>query len=236
MTEHGAEEHLRAIRQLMERATVYRAISAPAALVGGLLAVFTSAAMLSWQVAEPGLNINAHLFFDLWSLIFAATIAANTFFIWRGAVQRGEPVVSAGMKLALRSVLPSLFAGGAISAALMMTSEQAYVPPLFWLVFYGLALLSTMNFAPRSIVALGWAFLITGIGAFIYFMNLSLLPDIDLPTPTRFYPAAIMGGTFGLYHLIYAACAWPRRAMSSTKSNAARSSFTNRPCYDFGLR
>ena len=32
-----AEEHLRVIRSLMERATIYRAISAPTALVGGLL-------------------------------------------------------------------------------------------------------------------------------------------------------------------------------------------------------
>ena len=31
----AAEEHLRVIRSLMERATVYRAISAPTALVGG---------------------------------------------------------------------------------------------------------------------------------------------------------------------------------------------------------
>ena len=43
-------------------------------------------------------------------------------------------------------------------------------------------------------------------------MNLTLLPGVDLPAPTRFYPAAMMGGTFGLYHLIYAACAWPRRS------------------------
>ena len=34
-----AEEDLRVIRSLMERATVYRAISAPAALVAGLLSI-----------------------------------------------------------------------------------------------------------------------------------------------------------------------------------------------------
>ena len=34
-----ASEHLRIIRQLMERATVYRSIAAPVALVGGVVAL-----------------------------------------------------------------------------------------------------------------------------------------------------------------------------------------------------
>ena len=38
-----AEEHLRVIRSLMERATIYRAISAPTALVGSILALALSA-------------------------------------------------------------------------------------------------------------------------------------------------------------------------------------------------
>lgn len=212
MTEHGAEEHLHAIRQLMERATVYRAISAPAALVGGLFSLAASFTMLVWQTGGVGRNVDPFLFFGAWTLVLIGTSAANTFFIWRGAHQRGEPLFSPAMKVALRSVTPAFVAGAAISACLVITSRQAFVPVLFWLVFYGLGLLSTMNFAPHSIVALGWAFLMTGIGAFIYFMNVVALPDADLPAPTRFYPAAIMGVTFGVYHLIYAACTWSRRS------------------------
>ena len=212
MTERGAEEHLRAIRLLMERATIYRAISAPTALVGGLLSVGTAAAMLVWQARGDERNVDAHGFFLVWTLVFLLTLAVNTLFIWRGAHQRGELMISAGMKLALRSVAPGLFAGGAISAVLTLTTGQPLLPTLMWLVFYGLGLLSTGNFAPRSIALLGWAFLLTGVGAFIYFLNQTLLPEIDLPTPTRFYPAAIMGATFGVYHLVYAACTWPHRA------------------------
>ena len=36
-----AADHLKIIRSLMERATVYRAISAPAALFGGIIALVT---------------------------------------------------------------------------------------------------------------------------------------------------------------------------------------------------
>ena len=40
-----AEEHLRVIRTLMERATIYRAISAPTALAGGLIALGLTSAI-----------------------------------------------------------------------------------------------------------------------------------------------------------------------------------------------
>ncbi len=38
-THSEAEEHLRVIRSLMERGTIYRAISAPVALAGGLCSI-----------------------------------------------------------------------------------------------------------------------------------------------------------------------------------------------------
>ena len=221
MTEHGAEEHLRAIRQLMERATIYRAISAPTALVGGLLSFGLSAAMLVWQAGVFYIYLESNVFYNDWLLVLIITLAANAFFIWQGAHGRGEPLVSPGFRLALRSVFPAFFAGIAMSGILTVSTGVALLPTLMWVVFYGLGLLATMNFAPRSIVVLGWAFLFTGVAVFIYLLfetylphvELPLLPDVDLPTPTRFYPAAIMGVTFGLYHLVYAACTWPRRAV-----------------------
>ncbi len=213
-TDHGAEEHLHAIRRLMERATIYRAISAPTALAGGLLSVGVAAWMLLWQAGSPGRNVNAYLFFQVWTLVFLVTLGVNTLFIWRNTQVRGEPMVSTAMKLALRSIVPNLFAGGVIGACLTMTTSLALLPPLFWVIFYGLGLLSTMNFAPRSIVVLGWAFLFTGIAMLIYLMNQSIMPDFDLPSPTRFFPAAFMGMTFGVYHVVYAACTWPSRSQN----------------------
>ncbi len=208
--DRGAEEHLRAIRLLMERATVYRAISAPTALVGGLLSVGLAGAMLLWQRGPDERNIDARVYFEAWFFVLLVTLTVNMLFLWRGALDRGQPVISAGFRLAMRSVAPGFFAGVALSGVLTVTTQVTLEPTLMWLVCYGLGLLATMNFAPRSIIVLGWAFLFTGIGAFVYFMNQSLLPDVDLPTPTRFYPAAMMGATFGLYHLVYAACTWPR--------------------------
>ena len=69
MTDFGAEEHLRAIRLLMERATIYRAISAPTALVGGLLSLVLSAAMLVWQNGDGSRNVDARAFYQAWLLV-----------------------------------------------------------------------------------------------------------------------------------------------------------------------
>jgi len=51
-----AEQDLRVIRSLMERATVYRAISAPAALVAGFLSVFAAAAIYLNDQTSLGIN------------------------------------------------------------------------------------------------------------------------------------------------------------------------------------
>jgi hypothetical protein len=205
------DSDLRAVVYLLERAGSYRAVSARTALVGGVLSLAVSGTMLAEQTAETGRNVDARTFFHWWSLVFIATLAAGAFFLRREAQRRGEPLVSAGLKLALASMAPGLFAGGAIGGCLTLTSGLPLFPALFWLVFYGLALLALRPFAPRAMIVLGWAFLITGVGAFIYLMNETMMPDFDLPTPTNLYPAAIMGAAFGGYHVVYAACMWRRR-------------------------
>jgi hypothetical protein len=54
-TTEVALENLRIIRSLMEKAHIYRAVSAPAALTGGLLALAASAWPLhvSWHLSRP---------------------------------------------------------------------------------------------------------------------------------------------------------------------------------------
>src|SRR3712207_1992793 len=102
-----AEEHLRVIRSLMERVTVYRAISAPTALVGGL----SSLTVAGWMLWRGGFFHNAILrsftsreFILAWSGPLLLTAAANTFFIWREARRDARPFLSTGLRLALRAL------------------------------------------------------------------------------------------------------------------------------------
>src|SRR5206468_10420138 len=117
----------------------------------------------------------------------------------------GRPFISSGMKLSLRAIAPNLLIPAAVSLWFLVSgykgaAEQELV--IVWIAFYGLALLSTALFAPRSLVCLGWAFLLTALA-------LPALRNVigDLPGSL---PNMAMGTTFGVYHLIYAVCAWPR--------------------------
>jgi hypothetical protein len=203
-----AEEDLRVIRSLMERATVYRAISAPAALVAGFLSVFAAAAIYLNDQTRLSINrpVQGRGFAAIWLIVLVIAVVTNAFFIWREAKKDGRPFISSGMKLSLRGIAPNLLIPAAITLWFLVSgykgaTEQELV--VAWIAFYGLALLSTGLFAPRSLVCLGWAFLLTALA-------LPALKNVvgDLPATL---PNIAMGITFGLYHLIYAVCAWPRK-------------------------
>jgi hypothetical protein len=193
-----AEQHLQAIRSLMERATIYRAISAPTALVAGVLAVSASALiLLRAEYATPDRCI------VVWLGVLAITLLANFVLIWIGARRRGEPLFSSGMRMALLAVIPPV----AAAAVLTIFARHGLQVALVWTLFYGLALLTTSHFAPRSLVMLGWAFLLSSLGALAATHS---APAELLRDHAQRIGALLMGVTFGLYHLLYAACTWPR--------------------------
>jgi hypothetical protein len=201
-----AEEDLRVIRSLMERATVYRAISAPAALVAGFLSIFAAAAI--YLNGQTGINrlAQGRAFAAIWLIVLILAVAANAFFIWREAKKDGRAFISSGMKLSLRAITPNLLIPAVVTLWFLVSgykgaTEQELV--VVWIAFYGLALLSTALFAPRSLVCLGWAFLLTALA-------LPALKNVVGDLPGNLANVA-MGITFGLYHLIYAVCAWPRK-------------------------
>ncbi|MBA3960336.1 MAG: hypothetical protein H0X40_00335 [Chthoniobacterales bacterium] len=203
-----AEEDLRVIRNLMERATIYRAISAPTALVGGLLAVGTSVAF--WLVdrsrAADAMTPDGRWFATIWLVVLALVLAVNALFVRQEARRGGRPFLSSGAKLALRAIAPCLLVPAAATIWFFRNPDpiDAEVLVSIWIAFYGLALLATALFAPRSLAVLGWAFLLSSL--LVVFWPKPLGFD-----PRGMFPDFAMGATFGLYHLLYAACIWSRR-------------------------
>lgn len=200
-TRTEAEEHLRVIRSLMEKATIYRAISAPTALVGGVCSVVLGLSLHFYLRSLPPVLDGegfSWLFIRGWLGVLAVTCGTNTWFLWRDASRRGEPFISSGMKQALKCLIPPMLVGGFVTCLL---GERLFYLPFVWMIFYGLALLATAPFAPRSIPRLGWVFLLAG------FVTLYLRGASVVLTD----PNLLMVATFGLFHLIYAACTWPRK-------------------------
>ena len=210
MSDHArAEEDLRVIRSLMERATIYRAISAPTALVAGVLSILSAGVIYLNNDVNLifGRPVGPREFAAIWIDVLVLALIANGFFVWREAKCSGRPFISPGMKLALRAIAPNLLIPLAFTIWFFKRGYlggQELELVVIWVVFYGLALLSTALFAPRSLTLLGWAFLLTGIAIPVL---INLLDELAGDVPT-----VVMGLAFGLYHLVYAASTWPRGA------------------------
>jgi hypothetical protein len=196
-----ASQQLRVIRSLMERATIYRAISAPTALAGGLLSLggFATAYYAKHERHQP---LSSREFLIVWLVILALTALTNFIFLWRGSVQRGEPFFSRGMRISLCSLAPAFVAAGVLTFLMHHPIQLAMV----WLSLYGIALLATQLFAPRSLVVLGTAFFLTGFVLLCTWKHFFLPPDHG--DPSALVVSGILAATFGGYHLAYAAVVW----------------------------
>lgn len=194
-TREEAAEQLRSIRKMMERAQVFRALSGETALVGGALALaaaWLSEGRLGWGWVNFWLGgLAVVLFFNAWLLL-------------RASASRGKPFWSGGLRLALRGVLPSIIAGGFIGVLAGRSGVEGgeMTAAMFWMLHYGLALLALREFAPRSMVWLGWVFVIFAILCFAGKTGLvSWLKDWVAPLNA----SQLMGISFGGFHLVYGA-------------------------------
>jgi len=196
-----ASQQLRVIRSLMERATIYRSISAPTALVGGLLSFggFLTAYYAKHHRHQP---LSPNEFLIVWLAILALTCLANIIFLSRGSSQRREPFFSAGMKCALFSVAPAFFSAGVLSFVIHRPIHLA----ILWVSLYGIGLLATQHFAPRSLIILGSTFFFTGCGLFATWKHLFVTSGHG--EPSALVVSGLLAATFGGYHLVYAAAVW----------------------------
>jgi len=202
MSDHDpAAEHLRVIRQLMERATVYRSIAAPVALVGGLGALW-----LAWWQHDRGMTWA--VFVKYWLMLFAGLSVLNLALLWRDASRRGLPFLNSGMRLALRAITPPLLVGGLLGLVIGSKTNDLGLVACLWALCYGLALLATATFAPASINRLGRAFVAGGLIAFVG-NQAGFFSTGDL---NFFTTPMIMGALFGGLHVLYGvAVLWSAR-------------------------
>lgn len=195
MTTHEeAAEQLRVIRTMMERATIFRALSGEAALMGGAASLacgWLSDGRQGWAWGHVWLiGLALVLLFASWQLLRTARAANRA--VW-----------SVGLRVALRGALPSLIAGGFLGLLFLRygaAGREVHAASM-WILHYGLALLAIREFAPKSMIWLGVAFAVTGIAGFsaVTFVHSAA------PLIVKLGPSGLMATTFGGFHLAYGA-------------------------------
>jgi hypothetical protein len=209
----SASSQLRVIRSLMERATIYRSLSAPTALVGGLLSLggFATAYYAKHHRHQP---LSSNEFLILWLAILGFTCFTNALFLWREARRRDGPFLSSGMKCAMTSLAPPFFSAGVLT--ILLHASPIHLA-LAWITLYGMGLLATQHFAPRSLILLGVTFLLSGFALLATWKHF-FLPTLHVDhsalviaghaEPSALVVSGIMAATFGGFHLAYAAAVW----------------------------
>ena len=207
-SQQTAIEHLRVIRSLLERSQTYRAISAPAALFGGGVAL--AVALSSVRIDSTGIvsKVSPTGLLGIWLGILGITTVLNFFLLYRDAAQRGQSFVSDGMHTALRAFVPPMLVGGVVGICAIVFRADAPLAALIWILCYGLALLSTAHFSPRSLLRLGWAFL--GLGLALTLWHFSKVEN-PLARHRTALASLYLGATFGALHIAYAVAVFLRK-------------------------
>jgi len=201
----STEERLATLRSLLERRAVYQRRFARAGLIGGILSMVTAAALFINDEVTPLLDrpIGPRQFASAWLIVLAITLASGASLSLRSARPGENPSGVTRLKFVLSGIAPYLLIPAAFTAWFFGTgylggTELDLV--VVWIAAYGLVLVSTVAFAPRSIVLLGWACLLAAVGVPLLEEKLDLwIGDM---------PSLLMGLTFGLYHCIYAVFNW----------------------------
>ena len=183
------------IRNLMERATIFRALTGETALVGGALAC-----LAAWA-SEKKMGL---AWAQFWLIGLAFVIGFYIFQMWRIArAKDGGKIWNQSLKLVLRCALPSLLAGGITGLLIAKGAQQGHreLAACFWTTHYGIALLAIREFVPKSMVWLGWAFVIFGVVALCTFMT----SDIAFQVMHKLNGSRLMALSFGGLQLLYGA-------------------------------
>ena len=145
-----ALNQLNLIRKMMEKATVYRALSAPAAIFGGLVAVLLGLYFLLQD--KNGEFVDGAHYFWTWVVALIIADSFNAFLLFKRAKREGTKFISSGVKLTILRTTPAAIAGAIISFE--AAKNDIELCTLVWILCYGAALLAMGEVAPRSLCLL----------------------------------------------------------------------------------
>lgn len=192
-----ALNQLNLIREMMEKATVYRALSAPAAIFGGLLAVLLGLYFLLQD--KNGEFVDGAHYFWTWVVALIIADSFNALLLFKRAKREGSKFISSGVKLTILRTAPAAIAGAIISFE--AAKNDIELCTLVWILCYGAALLAMGEVAPRSLKRLGWSFIVFGTVFFLIWMKFKAALSPVLGIGYLGSASIMMIATFGILHI-----------------------------------
>lgn len=192
-----ALNQLKLIREMMEKATVYRALSAPAAIFGGLVAVLLGLYFLLQD--KNGEFVDGAHYFWTWVVALIIADSFNALLLFKRAKREGSKFISSGVKLTILRTAPAAIAGAIISFE--AAKNDIELCTLVWILCYGAALLAMGEVAPRSLKRLGWSFIVFGTVFFLIWMKFKAALSPVLGIGYLGSASIMMIATFGILHI-----------------------------------
>jgi hypothetical protein len=186
-----ARDHLRVIRQTMERSTQYSTLSGWSGILIGLVAIagvfMTRSIIGGHTVTVQAVRNAAPQLGLLWGLALVLAVAIEFVCNKRRAASVGKRVVSRLGAHIILAALPAFLAGGVLTAFFYMHNLLPYILGI-WMLCYGLAICAVGLFSVRNVSYLGAAFVLSGA--------ITLLAPVTIHLD-------MMALTFGGFHIAY---------------------------------
>jgi|SRR5687767_8132912 hypothetical protein len=174
-----AMDNLRFIRETMEAAGTFTAVSGWGQVVIG------ATAMLAAVIAAPFAGTTE------WVLVWAAeaflALLISVWFMYDKARSASIPLLSGSARKLLFSFSPVFVVGLVITAALIRLSMVSMLPGM-WMLLYGTAVVAAGAFSVRSVPVMGAAFICVG--------------TVALFAPSSWGTALMIIG-FGVLHIVF---------------------------------
>jgi hypothetical protein len=173
-----AMDNLRFIRETMEAAGTFTAVSGWGQVVIGFTAIL--AALIAGRLAGAE-----------WVLVWAAeaflALFISVWFMYHKAKLASLPLLTGSARKLLFSFSPVVVVGMVVTVALMQRQMYSLLPGV-WMLLYGTAVVAAGAFSVRSVPVMGAAFILAGTGA--------------LFTPIAWSTAWMIVG-FGVLHIVF---------------------------------
>ena len=148
------------VRSRLASVQRFRGLSGPAALASGLGALGTGAVQLA-VVPHPAGAEDASRYVALWIACLAFALAVNYGAVAVWLARNWSSRTRTELRTAAFAILPSITAGGVLTAALLARGEIGMLPGT-WALCYGLGLIAARAMLPRGMIGIALGFAAVG--------------------------------------------------------------------------